>query len=280
VPFVVASVVVLVVVAQVLGPRTGAGPFAVLGVVGLAVLAADAASGWRGLGIPLLGGTMFDGVRFYGLPNAFLFLLVASALFAAWRLPPRWGFWVLVAGALFAGLPWTGADIGGAATMFTAAAVWWALRVRHRVRPQVVVGAVAIVVAGVAVILLANRFGPGPPTHATRFVERTGDSWSRGWAEFRDRLSVGVRQVRDAPASIIPLLGLPIALWFAVRARGSVGAGLKASGRRWRDVVVTLCLAGMVAFVANDTGVAAAAPAFLYVLAALAYPAIVTKRAS
>jgi hypothetical protein len=280
IPFVVLTVLALVLIAQFLGPRTKIGPFAILGLIGLLVLMTDWAVGWRGLGIPLLGGTMFDGARFYGIPNAFLFLLVASALFVAWRLPARWGFALLVAAGLFAGLPWTGADIGGAATMFTAAAVWWASRVRHRLRPLVVVEALAIVVVGVGVVLLANRFGPGSPTHATRFVERTGGSWSRAWAEFRDRLTVGVRQIRDVPASVIPLIGLPIGLWVALRGPGAVGRGLRAAGRGWRDVVVTLCVAGMVAFFANDTGVAAAAPAFLYVLAALAYPAIVTRRAT
>jgi hypothetical protein len=277
-PFIVVSVIGLVVLAQVLGPRTRAGPFAVLGAIGLVVMAADAAAGWRGLGIPLVGGTMFDGVRFYGLPNAFLFLLAASAMFVAWRLPSPWGFALLVAAALFAGSPWTGADMGGAATLFAAAAMWWAVRVRRRAGPLVVVEALLLVVAGVAAVLLLNRYGPGPTTHATHFVERTGGSASRAWAVFRDRLSQGAHQVRDAPAAILPLLGLPVVGWLVVRARGAIGDGLQAAGQRWRVAVMTLCVAGMVAFFANDTGVAAAAPAFLYALAALAYPTIVTKR--
>jgi hypothetical protein len=37
---------------------------------------------------------------------------------------------------------------------------------------------------------------------------------------------------------------------------------------------VVLVLAGVVAYFANDTGVAAASPTFLYAMAALAYPVL------
>src|SRR5438034_11372840 len=88
VPFLVLSVVglaALAVAARWPGPL---GPFSFLGAVGLATLVLDALFGWPGARIPLLGGTMFDGVRFYGLPNAFIATLLASALFLAIRLRP------------------------------------------------------------------------------------------------------------------------------------------------------------------------------------------------
>jgi ABC-type Co2+ transport system permease subunit len=47
-------------------------------------------------------------------------------------------------------------------------------------------------------------------------------------------------------------------------------AGL--TDRAWRDLIVALCLASVVAYFVNDTGVAAAAPAFLYAMAALTFP--------
>ena len=73
------------------------GPFRFLGAAGLAFVVLDALLGWRGARIPLLGGTMFDGVRFYGLPNSFIALLLASAMFVAAGMGSFGGFLLLLA---------------------------------------------------------------------------------------------------------------------------------------------------------------------------------------
>src|SRR5207253_10475699 len=88
------------------------GPFRFLGAVGLAFVVLDALFGWHGARIPLLGGTMFDGVRFYGLPNSFIALLLASALLVAAPFEPFTGFMLLLAAGLFAGFPNLGANAG------------------------------------------------------------------------------------------------------------------------------------------------------------------------
>ncbi|MGH2579096.1 MAG: hypothetical protein ACRDG9_15300, partial [Actinomycetota bacterium] len=130
IPFLILSVMALAVLASRWpGP---VGPLTFLGLVGLAVLVLDAAFGWRGARIPLLGGTMFDGARFYGLPNAFLCLLLAGGLIVASALPAFPGFLVLVGAGLFAGFPSLGADVGGTITLFFAAGLWWVLRTRRR----------------------------------------------------------------------------------------------------------------------------------------------------
>ena len=64
-----------------------------------------------------------------------------------------------------------------------------------------------------------------------------------------------------------------MALWLAVRGPGPIGVGLRTVDDRWGDLIVVLVLAAVIGYVANDTGVAASAPAFLYVFAALALPA-------
>src|SRR5439155_25958608 len=61
-------------------------PFVFLGLLGLALLVVDGAVGGRAFRMPLLGGTMFDGARFYGLPNSMFMVPLASALFVAHRL--------------------------------------------------------------------------------------------------------------------------------------------------------------------------------------------------
>src|SRR5439155_2620504 len=104
-----------------------------VGTVGLAFVVVDLGLfGGRAFRVPILGGTMFDGARFYGLPNAFIALLLASALFVALPLRPWAGFVVVFAAGLVAGFPRLGADVGGSITLFAAAGLWWTLRSRRR----------------------------------------------------------------------------------------------------------------------------------------------------
>ncbi|MGH2555227.1 MAG: hypothetical protein ACRDHO_05870 [Actinomycetota bacterium] len=273
VPFLVLSVVGLALLAWTARWPGPVGPLIFLGVAGLAVVIVDGLFGWRGARIPLLGGTMFDSARFFGLPNAFLGLLLASALFVAAALPAFTGFLVLVGAGLFAGFPSLGADIGGAATVLFAAGLWWVLRTRRRFGVKEAAFVAGVVALGVGAVLLANRYLPGTPTHATRFVETTGNNLGDAVRAYGDRLTVGFEQLRDAPAAWIPLLGLPVILALVLARPGPVGWGLERAGRRWTHVLVILTLAGVVAFFANDTGLAAAAPVFLYAFSGLAYPA-------
>jgi len=277
VPFLVLSIVSLATLAWA-APWPGAtGPFTFLGLVGLAVVLLDAMLGWRGARIPLIGGTMFDGARFYGLPNAFLSLLLASALFVAAALPAFPGFLVLFGAGLFAGFPSLGADVGGAMTVFFAAGLWWVLRTRRRFRIKELAFVAGVTALGLGAVLLANRYLPGTPTHATRFVERTGSHLGDALHEFGDRLGVSFEQVRKAPPALIPLLGLPIILALVLMRPGPIGRGLDLAGKPWKQALVVLTLGGVVAFFANDTGVAAAAPVFLYAMSAMAYPAFLAQ---
>src|SRR5439155_8960240 len=86
------------------------------------------------------------------------------------------------------------------------------------------------------------------------------------------RLGVAWNMLNSVPAAYIPLVGLVVVLGLAVAGPGPIGRGLRLRPV-WRDVIVTMAVAAAVAFVANDTGVAAAAPAFLYAMTAMAYAA-------
>jgi hypothetical protein len=213
---------------------------------------------------------MFDGVRFYGLPNAFIGTVLAGAVLPAALLPARGGLLLVLAAGLLAGLPPLGANLGGGATLFAAAGLWWVGRTRERPGVQGAALAGGIAVLGLAAILLASRYLPGAPTHVTRVVQGGGRALPEVAA---DRLATTFGQVAAAPAAAIPLLGLPAVLWLAARKPDPVGPALRAVGRRWDRAVMVLAGSGIVAFLANDTGVAAAAPVFLYALTAVAYPA-------
>jgi hypothetical protein len=273
IPFLVVTMVVLVALSLAAGRREDFGPFTFLGAVGLGLLVLDLALGGRGMRVPLYGGTMFDGARFYGLPNLFLPLLLASALFIARPLTPVQGFLVLVGAGLFAGFPYLGADVGGSITLFVAAGIWWVLRTRPRVRLREVALVAGVAAVGLGAVLLANRFLPGAPTHATRFVERAGGGLGGAIDTVRHRLGIGIHQVASQPATLIPLLGLPVVFVLAVRGPGPIGPGM-AIDRRWRDLTLTVILASVVAFFVNDTGSAAAGPAFIYAMSGIVYPAM------
>jgi len=256
------------------------GPFSFLGAVGLAFIVVDAVAGGRAFRTPVFGGVMFDGVRYYGLGNAFIPTLLASTLLVAWRLERFAGALMLFAVGLFAGFPHLLADIGASVTLFATAGMWWAISLRPRwdrrdwrawARAILVTG--CIVVVGLGIVLAVNRYGPGAPTHATHFVERAQGSLGSALSEIRHRLGVGFSQLNRYPTGYLPMLGLPLILWLVLEGPGPIGPALRRLDERWRDLLVILILASLVAYVANDTGVAAAAPAFLYAFAGFAYPA-------
>ena len=72
------------------------------------------------------------------------------------------------------------------------------------------------------------------------------------------------------PPAALPLVGLVVVFVLALTGPGPIGRGLDRLPP-WREVLMTLAIAAAVAFVANDTGVAASAPAFLYAATVLAY---------
>jgi hypothetical protein len=276
VPFVVVSVVGLALLSRSARWSGSTGPLVFLGTVGLSILAVDAAFGWPGARLPLLGGTMFDGVRFYGLPNAFIALLLASALFVASRLDPLRGAFLIGTAGLFAGFPFLGANVGASIALFFAAGLWWVLRTRWRVGPREAAFVIGTVALGLGMVLLANRWLPGMPTHATRFVE-TQTSIGDVVRVFFDRMQTSLRMLTEVPAGAIPVLGLPVVLWLVSTRPGGIGRGLDAAGGAWRHALITLTVTGIVAFLVEDTGVAAAGPVFLYAVAGLAYPTLLVE---
>jgi hypothetical protein len=219
---------------------------------------------------------MFDGVRFYGLPNAFLPLLLAGAVFVAAAASPFKGFAVLLAAGLAAGLPRLGADLGGSVTLFFAAGLWLVLRTRQRVRLRDVALIAGITLAGLAVVLVANRWLPGTPTHVGRFVER-GKGASGALHVLVDHLAVGARMLADVPAAALPLIVLVVIAVLVLRRVGPVGAAMD-TDPRWPAIVLTICAGSLVGYLANDTGPAAADPALIYAMAAITYPAVTAVR--
>lgn len=269
VPFVVGVTVLATWAFMQLGRRDALVVPAAIGVAVLAYFAVEAALGWTAALTTLHGGSELDGGRFYGLPNAFIGLLIGASVYVAHRLRPWYGFALIIGVGVFAGLPYIGSNLGGAVSLFAAAGIWLAIRERDRLGSWRGIAVVAgTVVLGTAVVLVAHRLAPDA-THITRFEESSG-GLAGAWSTFLDRLGVGWRLIERNPFGLIPVVGLFGCLWLALRPPTPVLEAF-AAYPGWRDVVVTIVLAGIVAYVANDSGAAAGGMAFALGLGGLMY---------
>ena len=231
-----------------------------IGIAVLAFFAAEAILAWTAALTPFVGGSELDGGRFYGLPNVFIGLLIGASLWIAQRLRTLAGFALLVAAALFAGLPYLGANLGGGVSLFAAAGLWLAIRERERLGVWRGIGVfVGVTVLGAAVILAAHAISPFE-THVTRFEERAGGP-AGVFEKIGDRLQVGFDLIARNPFALIPVLGLPIAIAALLRPPAALRPSLQRSPA-WRDAILVTLLAGVVAYLANDSGPAAAGFAF------------------
>jgi hypothetical protein len=231
-----------------------------IGIAILAYFAVEAILGWTAALTPFVGGSELDGGRFYGLPNAFVGLLIGASLWIAQRLRSLAGFALLVAVALFAGLPYLGANLGGGVSLFAAAGLWLAIRERERLGLWRGIGVfLGVSALGAAVILAAHAVSPFE-THITRFEEQA-DGLAGVFEEFGDRLQVGFDLIARNPFALIPVLGLPIAIAAVLRPPTPLRPSLQRSPA-WRDAILVTLLAGIVAYLVNDSGPAAAGFAF------------------
>ena len=231
-----------------------------LGIAVLAYFAIEALLNWTAALTPFVGGSELDGGRFYGLPNVFIGLLIGACLWIAQRLKTAIGFALLVVVAVFAGFPYLGANLGGGVSLFAAAGLWLAIRERGRLGVWKALGVfVGVTLLGTVLILAAHAILPFE-THVTKFEEQAGGLggvFEKVW----DRLNVGFDLIARNPFALIPVIGLPIAIAAVLRPPAALRPSLERSPA-WRDAILVTLLAGVVAYVVNDSGPAAAGFAF------------------
>jgi hypothetical protein len=267
----IATVLALLAMAGVRRREATLGAIAALGVALLAMFVIEAAFGWTAALTPLLGGAQLDGGRFFGLPNVQIGLLMGASLYVAQRLR-RWqaGVVLILAAALFAGLPWTGSNIGAAVTIAAAAGIWWGLRADGgRLRAKTILRASATVAGTAALVVISHRYLTDAPTHISRFV--SDDGGPRGlWHELVHRLGVGMDLLVRNPFGLIPVLGIAATLWLLLRPPSGLRPSLDAHPA-WRDALLTIVSGSIVAYVANDSGAAAIGLGFGTALGGLLY---------
>jgi hypothetical protein len=249
-------------------------PLAVVVVAGMgaAFLILDATLGWPTLQTPLQGGGVPEGVRFYGLGNTQAGILLAGAVLGAARVPAGGGVALLAAAGLFAGLPFLGADLGGALALFVAAALWFALEVRGRLGWREWALAGGALVVGSLLIVGAHLVLP-PTTHITSVVENASGPGDLV-REFLARLANNVRITSAVPVLWLTVAGLPAWMLVAVRQPGAFG--WLNEDWAWRNAVVVLAVGGMIGYVLNDT-YGMASIAFVFLSAAMLYPTLMER---
>ena len=231
-----------------------------IGLTVLAFFALEALLEWTAALTPFVGGSQLDGGRFYGLPNAFIGLLIGACLWVAQRLRTGAGVAILVAAALFAGLPYLGSNLGGGVSLFAAAGLWVAVRERERLGLWKALGVfIGVTLLGTALILLAHAVSP-VETHITRFEGQAG-GLGGVFERFVDRLRVGFDLIARNPFALIPVLGLPLTIAAVLWPPAPLRPSLERSPA-WRDAILVTLLAGVVAYLVNDSGPAAAGFAF------------------
>jgi hypothetical protein len=235
-----------------------------LGAVLLGLVALDLVLGGHGLSQPLLGGSAWDGERFYGLGNGyFAFSLAAVMLVAAFAPLSAVGTAGLL-GALGVvdGLPRLGADVGGSLTsMLTAAAALVVLAPeRPRVRRVVLLAGLAV---GAAVAVALGVGLGGPVSHAGRFAERLRQGPGDAAGMVVDQLARNLRLLANSPfawAGPLEVLGAGLLALRPPRPLDQLPV--------WTRRVLGLgALGSLLLILLNDTGVTATAGSGLFLLA-------------
>ena len=182
------------------------------------------------------------------MSNVQIGLLLGAAVWVCLRLETLPGTALLAACALLAGLPWTGANLGGSVTLAAVAGLWYA--VRRSGRLGIVEGGYASIGASVGflVAFAANRFLAGTPTHLTRFVESESGSGFLG--TIVDRVATGLRLFATNPSGILTVLALAIAFRVVTHPPQAI-VELFARGRIWRDAALVSLAGSAVAYLAN-----------------------------
>jgi hypothetical protein len=237
---------------------------ALLGAVLLGLVALDLVLGGHGLAQPLLGGSAWDGERFYGLGNGYFAFALAAVMLVAGFAPLSAVATAALAAALGVvdGLPRLGADVGGALTsMLTAAAALVVLAPgRPRVRRVVPLGGLALA-AAVAVALGAGL--GGPVSHAGRFADRLQQGPADAAGVVVDQLARNLRLLANSPFAWVGPLQVLLAGLIAVRPPPP----LRDLPDWTRRVLGLGAFGSSLLILLNDTGVTATAGSGLFLLA-------------
>jgi hypothetical protein len=245
-------------------PRARVPAPALLGVVLLALVVGDLVLGGHGLSQPLVGGSAWDGERFYGLGNGYFAFALASVMLVAGFAPLS----AVATAALLAGLgvadglPRLGADVGGALTSMLTAAAALVVLAPGRPRARRVVLLAGLAVAAAVAVALGAGLG-GPVSHAGHFAERLRHGPADAAGVVVDQLARNLRLLANSPFAWAGPLQVLLAGLIALRPPGQ----LRQLPDWIRRVLGLGALGSLLLILLNDTGVTATSASGLFLLA-------------
>jgi hypothetical protein len=250
---------------------------ALLGAVLLGLVALDLVLGGHGLSQPLLGGSAWDGERFYGLGNGYFAFALAAVMLVAGFAPLSAVATAALAAALGVvdGLPRLGADVGGALTSMLTAAAALVVLAPGRPRARRVVLLAGLALAAAVAVALGAGLG-GPVSHAGRFADRLQQGPADAGGVVVDQLARNLRLLANSPFAWVGPLQVLLAGLIALRPPPP----LRDLPDWTRRVLGLGAFGSALLILLNDTGVTATAGSGLFLLAIPAWAWLDQHRAA
>ena len=250
---------------------------ALLGAVLLGLVALDLVLGGHGLSQPLLGGSAWDGERFYGLGNGYFAFALAAVMLVAGFAPLSAVATAALAAALGVvdGLPRLGADVGGALTSMLTAAAALVVLAPGRPRARRVVLLAGLALAAAVAVALGAGLG-GPVSHAGRFADRLQQGPADAAGVVVDQLARNLRLLANSPFAWVGPLQVLLAGLIALRPPPP----LRDLPDWTRRVLGLGAFGSALLILLNDTGVTATAGSGMFLLAIPAWAWLDQHRAT
>jgi hypothetical protein len=250
---------------------------ALLGAVLLGLVALDLVLGGHGLSQPLLGGSAWDGERFYGLGNGYFAFALAAVMLVAGFAPLSAVATAALAAALGVvdGLPRLGADVGGALTSMLTAAAALVVLAPGRPRARRVLLLAGLALAAAVAVALGAGLG-GPVSHAGRFADRLQQGPADAAGVVVDQLARNLRLLANSPFAWVGPLQVLLAGLIALRPPPP----LRDLPDWTRRVLGLGAFGSALLILLNDTGVTATAGSGLFLLAIPAWAWLDQHRAT
>lgn len=240
------------------------------------VILADLLLGGRLLTFPLLGVSYLEGMRYFGLTNTFVGLLVAFSIWAVVGLFGEKGLEstalrlgalaVMVVLSFAIGLGALGANLGGFITALATALLFFLALSRQRITKWHALVVTLVTAAGAALMITVDwvLF----QTHASQSLE----GGLSGFVSILERkIDIQVAEVTYFLVPTVILIVAVVVLALAIRGRTPFPRMLWEKNRPQAAALFSLLVGGLVAMLFNDTGITILAAMMLVSTLSVAY---------
>jgi hypothetical protein len=134
----------------------------------------------------------------------------------------------------------------------------------------------ASAIVGTVLVVLTQRYLASSATHITHFAQGSGQAGGLV-ATAAERFRIGVKLLVTHPFAVLPVAGVPIALWAVTRPRPGLRTVLHGEPA-FKAAIITILWGSVIAYAANDTGASALGLAFASAVAGLLFVPLIARR--